>query len=307
MRFAAKRHRYPLRGMQRENMGKSAPISGSANRAHFTRACAGGCLGSGYTRGIHVRKRGSMIRTYGYATATATAAALFAVAPAQASPPSPSCTQYAFNGEYSIRGYPESGETTWVPWTVTFGSIGTVASGPALVVFDDGGQVGGHVEDGHISGRKVQLLIRWSNSTSWYFFGVAGDDGLVRDGHEHKPPDHYPDEPMKANWNSVRPLDCVAPAAPEPPPPPDNTRLKPRPPISASDLAPENVPVTKTATVTGDADVYDAPGGNGKIIGVLRRGSTVQASGGCKPNDWCQVSGNAVPRGNGWVWGNLQF
>lgn len=247
-----------------------------------------------------------MIRLFTAATAIAAAAAVPNLAPAQASPPSPSCTQYAFNGEFTIRGYPESGETTWVPWTVSFGSIGTVASGPALVVFDDGGQVGGHLADNlisQISGREVLLFFQWNNGTYWRLHGVVGDDGLVRDGDEFKLLDGYPDEPMHANWNSSRPLDCIAPAAPEP----ANTRLEPTAPINASDLAPENVPVTKTATVTGDVDVYDAPGGTGKIIGTLRRGTTVQASGGCKPNDWCQVSGNNVPRGSGWVWGNLQL
>src|SRR6201988_4268884 len=88
-------------------------------------------------------------------TALAALGAALTVAPsAQAVPPSPACTQYAFIGEYSIRGYPNSGETTWIPWTVTFTSNGTVAGGPAVVAFDDGGRVQGTVADGKIAGRK---------------------------------------------------------------------------------------------------------------------------------------------------------
>jgi uncharacterized protein YraI len=53
--------------------------------------------------------------------------------------------------------------------------------------------------------------------------------------------------------------------------------------------------------VTADVDVYDVPGGNGNVIGTLRKGQQVQLAGSCNKNDWCQVVDQ------GWVWGNLQF
>ena len=231
--------------------------------------------------------------------AAATAIAVLTVTPpAQAGPPSPSCTQYAFNGEYPIRG--ANG------WNVYFTSTGQVPGGPARVQFDDGGIVHGTVAEGEISGRNVRFVIKWNNrpDNEWIFDGVVGDDGLVRRGGETKRPEYYGEGIISSLWDSVNPLDCIAPAVS------DNTRVKPKPPVSASDLAPppEDVPVTKTATVTNDVDVYDAPGGSGKVTGILRRGSTVQLLGSCTPNSWCQVSGGAVPRGNGWVWGQyLQY
>src|SRR5258707_219313 len=64
---------------------------------------------------------------------------------------------------------------------------------------------------------------------------------------------------------------------------------------------------SKVATVKGDVDVYDVAGGNGNILGILRDGGQVQLAGSCKPNDWCNVTGPAVPTGKGWVWGHVEF
>lgn len=57
----------------------------------------------------------------------------------------------------------------------------------------------------------------------------------------------------------------------------------------------------KTATVTGDVDIYDVPGGEGSVIGILRQNESVGLAGDCQPQDWCQVVGK------GWVWGHLSF
>ena len=66
------------------------------------------------------------------------------------------------------------------------------------------------------------------------------------------------------------------------------------------------------ATVISDVDIYDVPGGNGKIIGILRSGRQVKlatdnglpAAPGqtCKPKDWCHVVIPELPGGSGWVW-----
>jgi hypothetical protein len=55
------------------------------------------------------------------------------------------------------------------------------------------------------------------------------------------------------------------------------------------------------ATVLQDDDVYAAPGGVGKPIGVLRAPNKVSLLE-ARPDQWCHVQGNAVPTGSGWVW-----
>jgi hypothetical protein len=65
-----------------------------------------------------------------------------------------------------------------------------------------------------------------------------------------------------------------------------------------------------TADVTADVDLYNAknePDGTGQVVGILRQGGTVTLVGGCAPESWCEVSGDAVPGGHGWVWGHLNL
>lgn len=51
------------------------------------------------------------------------------------------------------------------------------------------------------------------------------------------------------------------------------------------------------AIVTGDVDVYDAPGGNGSVIGMLEKDQTISVSE-CRDDNWCSTSA-------GWVWGDF--
>lgn len=53
----------------------------------------------------------------------------------------------------------------------------------------------------------------------------------------------------------------------------------------------------KTTAIISDVDLYDIPGGVGKVIGVLRKGQKFPLVG-CRADDWCQLS-------NGWVWGSF--
>ena len=53
--------------------------------------------------------------------------------------------------------------------------------------------------------------------------------------------------------------------------------------------------------MTGDVDIYDVPGGEGSVIGILRQNESVGLAGNCRPQDWCHVVGV------GWVWGHLSF
>jgi hypothetical protein len=54
--------------------------------------------------------------------------------------------------------------------------------------------------------------------------------------------------------------------------------------------------------VDADVDIYDAPGGTGQKLGILRKDSKVQLTK-TQPDKWCGVAGNAVvPKGHGYVW-----
>lgn len=75
------------------------------------------------------------------------------------------------------------------------------------------------------------------------------------------------------------------------------------------DLPEVKVPAP-TATVAADVDVYNTknePDGAGQVVGILRQGGTVTLNGDCAPESWCEVSGDAVPGGQGWVWGHLNL
>ncbi|MGV0742555.1 hypothetical protein [Mycolicibacterium sp. XJ870] len=72
----------------------------------------------------------------------------------------------------------------------------------------------------------------------------------------------------------------------------------------------QQAPAKATATVAGDVDVYNAknePDGAGQVVGILRVGQEVGLVGNCSPEAWCQVTGDTVPGGTGWVWGHLQL
>ncbi|MFO1173472.1 MAG: PAN domain-containing protein [Hyphomicrobiaceae bacterium] len=61
----------------------------------------------------------------------------------------------------------------------------------------------------------------------------------------------------------------------------------------------------KTAKVVKDVDVYDAPGGNGNQTGSLNTGTQVGFAG-CE-NDWCHVTGDGVPNGDGYVYNGADY
>jgi hypothetical protein len=65
-------------------------------------------------------------------------------------------------------------------------------------------------------------------------------------------------------------------------------------------------PGTPSMGAALDVDVYDAPGGNGKKLGVLRKGSVVSLLRPCE-DSWCNVAGNAVPTGKGWVYSGPDY
>lgn len=55
--------------------------------------------------------------------------------------------------------------------------------------------------------------------------------------------------------------------------------------------------VASGVTVNGDVDLYDVPDGVGNIIGILRKGTSVELTEPCR-DGWCHVK-------QGWVWGEF--
>ena len=105
----------------------------------------------------------------------------------------------------------------------------------------------------------------------------------------------------------------------DPPPQEDRGRTLGKRPLTGAETSPLqekqidlpelNVPAP-TATVAADVDVYNAknePDGAGQVVGILRQGGTVTLKGDCAPESWCEVSGDTVPGGQGWVWGHLNL
>ncbi|MCT7658691.1 hypothetical protein [Mycobacterium deserti] len=105
------------------------------------------------------------------------------------------------------------------------------------------------------------------------FTGTVGDDGTARG-------QALDNENARVDWVSRDRFTCAV--APTPPP----QQAPPPPPQQA----PPQAPAALTATVTGDVDVYDAPGGGGNIIGILRQGEVVKVIRACPSNDWCALA-----------------
>jgi hypothetical protein len=199
-------------------------------------------------------------------------------------PLAPACDQYVFNGRFEARGTPlDLGRSSW---RVFFDSTGQSAgTSPAAVVFDDGGQVKGHVVAGGIQGRSINFRIKWDDKPDnfWSFWGTVGDDGIAH-GDEQGPGTGAP-------WSAWTPLSCATPAPQQP------------------------APQKTMATVTGDVAVYniahdEVDTGDGVVgvqIGTLRAGQQVELGGPCNPNQWCKVISPDLPGGNGFVSGHLQF
>jgi hypothetical protein len=220
----------------------------------------------------HTHTRKSIARTTIAAAAISAVGVLALPAPAQAAPMiplAPACNQYGFNGSFGL-----AQTNNYQMW---FNSTGTTAQGRALSLPVNGNQASRDSGDitGGVEGRNLNLSVRWDNGSNGIYSGTVGDDGIARGtGYDQTHPE------SRTSWESTKPLDCIVPAtapADTPPPPP------------------------QTATVTEDVDVYDAPGGEGNVIDMLRSGQTVQLKGSCSPGDWCEVVGW------GWVWGHLQF
>ncbi len=246
-----------------------------------------------------------------FTTAIAAVGFLTVSPPAQAHPMlpfplAPACSQWGFPGNFSLKQ--SNGDT------VRFDATGPVASGTATATGGGNGPLNGYVTGG-ITGDKLDFSINWGNvfhdASVGHYLGGVGNDGFAHGNTA----DVFGTAGI-AHWDSTVPLVCSTPAASAPAPaaaPPQNPLLsEPATEVPnrrvvppAAPAAPAGAPV---ATVSSDVDVYDAPGGNGNKIGILRSGRQVKLVGSCKPNDWCNVVIPELAAGNGWVWDQfLQF
>jgi hypothetical protein len=229
---------------------------------------------------------------FGAATALIAVGILMTPAPAQAIPVvplAPACTDYQFTGTVDLEQ--SNG------WLVVFAATGRTVAGSASAfshtshISDMSGNVNGGINGGHLD-----FTIRWDNGPVGHYIGDVGDSGVATGTTVDQT-----NPGSTSTWHSTGGLACVAsPTAPAPPPsapPPPPASTPPPAPAWRPPIRPANT----QATVTADVDVYDVPGGNGNVIGTLRKGQQVQLAGSCNKNDWCQVVDQ------GWVWGNLQF
>ncbi|MFY9920438.1 MAG: hypothetical protein WAL26_18895 [Mycobacterium sp.] len=145
---------------------------------------------------------------------------------------------------------------------------------------------------GGVNGRNVDFTIRWDGGgAQGHYTGTINEFDFVKGGTtvDEKNPG------SSASWDSTVPFGCVDAPPPVAAPPAE------KPPATPGSA-------TRTAFVDGeDVDVYDAPGGDGNVVGILPKDKGVQVNADCKPNDWCLVNGVAVPTGQGWIWGHLRF
>lgn len=224
-----------------------------------------------------------------FAAATAISAVGFLTAPAPAQavpmlPLAPASTGCTFGGDFALQ---QSNGAR-----VSFSSTGPAASGRALATGTGAGQMHGNVS-GSINGRQLDFTIRWDNGPRGHYTGdVSEFDDFA---HGTTVDEANPD--LKATWDSTVPLVCIAPGLGDTPIrdlPTGPTLVNPPPPPAAP-----AAPAPNAATVTSDVDLYDVPGGDGSVIGMLRKGEVVGLAGNCPANDWCQVIDK------GWAWGEF--
>ncbi|BCI52460.1 hypothetical protein NIIDNTM18_17380 [Mycolicibacterium litorale] len=196
------------------------------------------------------------------ATAVGAAGLFTLAAPAQAA------CRYEFPGSFVLNQ--SNG------FRVEFPATGQNTSGKA-VAYNNRQQVANAGDaTAFINGSDVNITIGWEGGAVGRYTGtvrenrtVAGQTQDLANG-------------SSASWESVTALNCAPEQAPSPTP-------GPTPPADAP----------PSATVNGDVDLYDAPGGDGNVIGILRKGEQVQLPRPCPANQWCEVSGR------GWVWGDF--
>src|SRR5258708_24145645 len=169
---------------------------------------------------MNIHMRPTAVRTSQvFAAATAITAVGFLTVAAAAHahpmlPLAPSCSQYVFNGGFSLR---EDAGPRFLGAQTFFSSTGpTTVGGRAVSVSDDNVHKWSGNVSGGIQGRKIDFTITWDGGPDVapsHYTGTVGDDGLVHRGVSSWGGGPIGREPRK------RPRHLGDPPAPPPPPP----------------------------------------------------------------------------------------
>ena len=184
------------------------------------------------------------------------------------------CSQYAFNGNFSLK---QSNGAT-----VVFSSIGPTASGNATATGGINGPLHGVVTGG-IQGDNLDFSIVWNvnapgttATSQGRYTGFVGADGFAHgDTAEQNVP--FGDAPgASAHWDSLVPLVCSTPAASEPTPAPAPAPAPPPVPVSHQPVPPA-APAPSTVPVTDAITLSFSPPGLGSITATITNSSELTA------------------------------
>lgn len=192
----------------------------------------------------------------------------------------------ACNGQWDLSGPWVIQQTNGYTVTVTIRQAGPSLSGQAKFTSNEGrmSKRSSGPLSGTVRGTAISFDIPWSfpGRPHGKYTGIVDDQGRIGGTtyDRNKPT-------ARAGWHGNRSARCVA--------------LRDPPAAKRATVLGKK---RRSATVTRDVDLYDRPGGTGRVIGILRRGNTV-SSPGCRADRWCQVSYRTL---RGWVWGDhLRF
>lgn len=222
------------------------------------------------------------------------------------------CTQWNVSGHWVV------GQSNAQPTEIFMMQKGTELRGDATA----GGWNRAHGPiDGVVDGDRITFTIDWSGGAVGVYSGRIDPTGRIEGTtHDRR-------SGARASWYSHGTMNCLAreaaappPAAPPPAPGKPVWRLgkkkikkigpNPLEVLKANDgiadvlktsPVPDSArpPTQNTATVNGDVDLYDAPGGEGNVIGILKKGRKVTLAGpGCHAVTWCRIA-------EGFVWGSF--
>jgi hypothetical protein len=150
--------------------------------------------------------------------------------------------------------------------------------------------------EGTITGGSLRFLIKWLGGTAGqYVGGVNAEDGALRGRTTD-----VADRNSRASWTGNRPAVCASVR-----PAPADQKVSQVPRIDAQ-IQPKPVrslgKASWTATAKDDVDIYDGPGGEFTVVGVMTAGVSAPIVG--QKDDWYQLKIAAVPGGSGWVAGD---
>ncbi len=202
-------------------------------------------------------------------------------APAQAA----DCTQWGFpNGSNGF----DTGWGSSLPFVATGKSVGPTATGWL------GGMKGAGYFSGNVNGSGLSFTWKgdggppnFSGGDTVTFTGTVDNDGSAHGTAMNTTTNAI------TTFTSQKKLVCLdaPPAAANPGPAP----------VAQGGPVVDKPPTAPTATVTSDVDLYDVPGGSGKVIGQLRKGQVVTLdttkNTTCPADDWCTFS---APAGSAW-------